>query len=255
MDILQHNRKAWNNEVEQGNDWTIPVTKEEIEKARNGEWHIVLTPHIHVPQSWYPQEKGSVLCLASGGGQQGPILAAAGFDVTVFDNSDRQLERDEIVAKENDLSIRTIQGDMRDLSCFEDESFDFIVHPVSNLFVDDVNKVWKEAYRVLKKGGIIISGFCNPYNFIFDWDKVDQGLMEVSNKIPYADIHDLPKERLQKLIDTHDTLEFSHTLDDQIGGQIAAGFVISGFYEDTYDAWGVLAEYIKPFMATKAEKR
>jgi len=30
-------------------------------------------------------------CLASGGGQQGPVLAAAGAHVTVFDNSPRQL--------------------------------------------------------------------------------------------------------------------------------------------------------------------
>ena len=92
------------------------------------------------------------MCLASGGGQQGPILAAAGADVTVFDNSPRQLEQDRYVADRDGLHLQTVEGDMRDLSCFPDESFDLIVHPVSNVFVPDVKPVWREAYRVLKPG-------------------------------------------------------------------------------------------------------
>ena len=100
MDIREYNRKAWNKEVERENEWTIPVSAEEVAEARAGRWRIVLTPTIPVPASWHPELAGAdVLCLASGGGQQGPILAAAGANVTVFDNSPRQLAQDRFVAE------------------------------------------------------------------------------------------------------------------------------------------------------------
>ena len=108
----------------------IPVSSEEVAEARKGNWKIILTPTKPIPQSWYPEIKGcDVLCLASGGGQQGPIFAAAGANVTVFDNSPKQLERDRVVAERDNLQIKTVQGDMADLSVFADESFDLIIHP------------------------------------------------------------------------------------------------------------------------------
>ena len=160
--IVEYNRTAWNREVEIGNIWTVPVGSEVVEAARRGEWQIVLTPTKPVPADWYPQplQGKEVLCLASGGGQQGPILAAAGARVTVFDNSDRQLASDRMVAERDGLEIHTVQGDMADLSAFADESFDLIVHPVSNTFAPDILPVWREAYRVLRHGGILIAGIC-----------------------------------------------------------------------------------------------
>ena len=169
MDLLKHNREAWDKEVEDNNQWTIPVDHETIEKAKSGAFSVLLTPKIFVPMSWFGDIKGKkVLCLASGGGQQAPIFAAAGATVTLLDNSPNQLKQDELVAKRENLKIEIIQGDMRDLSIFKNETFDLIFHPVSNLFIDDVNLVWKEAYRVLKKNGRLLSGFCNPVMFIFD---------------------------------------------------------------------------------------
>ena len=95
MDIRKYNRSAWDQEVDRGNKWTLPVSDEEIAAARVGGWDIVLTPTKPVPKEWFPELEGlDVLCLASGGGQQGPILAAAGASVTVFDNSPKQLEQD-----------------------------------------------------------------------------------------------------------------------------------------------------------------
>ena len=89
MDIRSHNRTAWDKAVEEKSPWSIPVTPEVTAAARLGEWHIILTPTIPVPRAWFPDDLHGVevLCLASGGGQQGPVLAAAGATVTVFDNS------------------------------------------------------------------------------------------------------------------------------------------------------------------------
>jgi 2-polyprenyl-3-methyl-5-hydroxy-6-metoxy-1,4-benzoquinol methylase len=94
-EIRTHNRQAWDKQVEWGtNQWTIPVGSEEIQAARRGEWAIFLTPIKTLPRDWLPDLHGKqVLCLASGGGQQGPILAAAGAQVTVLDNSPMQLSR------------------------------------------------------------------------------------------------------------------------------------------------------------------
>lgn len=261
MDIRKHNEKAWEREVENGNPWTIPVSSEEVKKAKKGDWHIVMTPTLPVPRGWFPKSlKGvKVLCLASGGGQQGPILTAAGADVTVYDNCDKQLARDREVAERESLNIKTIQGDMRDLSAFEDKSFDLIVHPVSNLFVPNIKPVWQEAYRVLKKGGTLISGFCNPIMYMFSLKmEEEEGVLQAKYSIPYSDLEHQGDADREGIITPEDTLEFGHTLDDQIGGQIEAGFVIDGFYEDS---WGedeekppLISKYIKSFIATKAVK-
>lgn len=106
-----------------------------------------------VPKVWFPDLQGKkVLCLASGGGQQGPILAAAGADVTVLDFSKSQLEQDDLGAKRDKLSSRTVLGSMTDLSIFAMDSFDLIVHPISNLYVPEIQPVWQEASRVLNPG-------------------------------------------------------------------------------------------------------
>ena len=121
MDIRDYNRAAWDNEVGRGNVWTLPVSAEVIAAARQGQWEVLLTETKPVPREWFPDLKGlDVLCLASGGGQQAPILAAAGARVTVYDNSPKQLEQDRKVALRDSLELITIEGDMTDLSAFED---------------------------------------------------------------------------------------------------------------------------------------
>lgn len=255
LDILGHNREAWNKEAAEGNKWTIPVSAGEIAKARNGDWSVLLTPTKPVPRAWFGELKGKgILCLASGGGQQGPILAASGAKVTVFDNSPAQLARDEMVARREGLIIALEQGDMRDLSRFGAGSFDLIFHPVSNLFVDEVRPVWKECYRVLRKGGVLLAGFMNPLLYIFDLEEWDaKRTISVRYKIPYSDIGQLPPEILESRVAAKEPLEFGHSLDDQIGGQIDAGFVITGFFEDVSDG-DLLDPYINTFIATKATK-
>jgi SAM-dependent methyltransferase len=194
-----------------------------------------------------------VLCLASGGGQQGPILAAAGATVTVFDNSPSQLTQDRLVAEREGLQIETVQGDMADPSAFTESRFDLIFHPVSNVFVPAVEPVWREAYRVLKSGGSLLSGFTNPVYYLFDFFALEAGELRVAHRIPYSDIESLSEQDRAKLAAQDAPLEFGHTLDDQIGGQIAAGFVLTGFYEDI-DADTILGKHIPSFIVTKALK-
>src|SRR4051812_46181892 len=112
-DILAYNRRAWDRQVERGNPWTVPVGSEAVARARRGGWQILLTPPKIVPSDWSPPLPGrDVLCLASGGGQQGPVLAAAGASVTIYDTSPAQLAQDRLVADREGLTIETVRGDM-----------------------------------------------------------------------------------------------------------------------------------------------
>ncbi len=258
IDITVHNRAAWDRQAERGqSDWTVPVSHEEIVKARDGEFRLYLTPVKPVPATWFPGLKGcKTLCLASGGGQQAPLLSAAGAEVTVFDNSSKQLETDERVARDEGLEIKTVQGDMRDLSVFSDESFDLIIHPVSNVYVSHIRPVWKEAARVLRPGGILLSGFTNPAIYMFDSMEMSKNRLAVSHKIPYSPFNEDARAETELFLRYGEALEFGHTLEDQLEGQLDAGLVITGLYEDNNreNAKSMLDDYMPIYMATKAVK-
>lgn len=256
MDAIKQNSLAWDKKVESESVYTKAVSSEIIEKSKAGEWEITVTTGKPVPRNWFPQSLAGlkVLCLASGGGQQGPVLAAAGAEVTVVDISRKQLEQDEFVAKREGLQLSTLQCSMTDLSAFSDEEFDLIIHPVANVFVEDISLVWKEASRVLKNNGTLISGFTNPLLFIFDDEEDIKGNLVVKNKVPGSSLDNLTDNEKEKYIESGNTIEFFHTLEDQIQGQIDAGFVIAGLYEDDFGGRRPLDEFIKCFVATKAVK-
>jgi SAM-dependent methyltransferase len=184
-------------------------------------------------------------------------LAAAGASVTVLDNSPKQLEQDRLVADRESLPLVTVEGDMANLSMFADGIFGLIVHPVSNCFVPDVRPVWAEAYRVLCAGGVLMSGFANPVTYLFDCELAQRtGVLKVKYALPYADVTSLSEEDKQRYFEEGLPLEFGHTLDEQIGGQLAAGFVMTGFFEDSYvdEEHDPLTKYTPTFIATRAVK-
>lgn len=231
--VLQMNQRGWDRLVGEANVWTRPVSSEQIDRARSGDWSVVLTPNRPVPREWFGEVAGrEILCLASGGGQQGPILAAAGAHVTVFDASPRQLAQDEMVAKRDKLDLKTSKGFMHDLSEFSDRVFDLIFHPASNCFAPEIEPVWKECFRVLRQGGALLSGFMNPDVYIFDVEAEERGELIVRHPLPHSEIKDLPDHELRRRIEREEVVEFSHSLEGQIGGQLKAGFVLTDMFED-----------------------
>ncbi len=254
FNVREYNRYAWNRQVDKNNKFTVPVPPETINDARKGNFSVLLTETKPVPDEWFPPFPGlNLLGLACGGGQQGPVFAALGAEVTIFDNSPAQLERDRQVATRDGLNIRTIEGDMRDLSVFESESFDLIFHPVSNVFCPEVCPVWYEAFRVLRHGGLLLAGMANPIYYMFGTHADEQNALQVRYAIPYSDIKDMEPAELDICIEEGIPLEFGHSLTDLIAGQTNVGFMITGFYEDICPDTP-LSKYHPAYFATRALK-
>lgn len=254
INVFERNQSAWDLEAKRGGPWSVPVSHQAIEDARKGKWSIILTPTKPVPRNWLGLVEGmDILCLASGGGQQAPILSAAGANVTVYDASFKQLEQDREVALREQLPLLAIQGDMANLKDLSDESYDMIIHPCSNCFVPDILPVWKECYRVLRHSGVLLSGFINPVFYASDRDLQEEGQYVLKHSIPYSDLTQ-DVTWLNAQLEKQEPIEFGHSLEQQLGGQIAAGFLINGFYEDY---WGIekLDKYLPQFIATRAIKQ
>ena len=250
MNIVAHNKQAWNAQVARGNRWTQRVGAEAVEKARLGYPEIVLTPNRLVPASWLGDLKGKrVLGLASGGGQQGPLLAAAGASVLIVDNSPSQLEQDRRAAQDFGIDLETLEADMADLSALESDTFDLIFHPCSNCFVPDVLPVWREAFRVLRRGGYLLSGLVNPLVFMLDWDENSSEPCLLKFAIPYSDLTS------GRPVHPDEPLEFGHSLSQLLGGQMQAGFHLIDLFEDSgHPDPHPLHNLTQAYLATRALK-
>lgn len=249
MNYQDINAKTIDGWVKEGWRWGQPISHEAYIRARNGDWELYLTPTKAVPHAWFGGElKGKkVLGLASGGGEQMPILCAAGAACTVLDYSEAQCETERAFAAREGYEIEILCYDMTRPLPFADESFDIIVHPVSNCYIEDVLPVFRECFRILKQGGILLCGLDNGINYIFD----DEG-ERLSNKLPYNPLKD--PELYAEGIRTNSGIQFSHTFEEQIGGQLKAGFTLTDVYEDT-NGEGRLHEFNVPtFWATRAVK-
>lgn len=243
-----YNAQAIDRWVAEGWEWGRPITREAFARARAGDWQVLLTPNIPVPRAWLGDLQGKrVLGLASGGAQQMPVFAALGAVCTVFDLSESQLESERMVAQREGYGIEVVQGDMTQPLPFADGSFDLIFHPVANCYVREVQPVWAECARVLAPGGSLLSGLDNGIGYLFD-----DGGLTVKHALPYDALADPDWET--KVAEYNDSLQFSHPIEVQIGGQLRAGLMLKDVYEDTTNE-GPLKDYNVPcFFATWAVK-
>ena len=248
MNYQELNAQTIDRWVDEGWKWGTPISHEEFEKAKAGEWSMLLTPTKPVPRHWVPALRGCrVLGLASGGGQQMPIFAAQGAVCTVLDYSARQIESDERVAEREGYTIEAVRADMTKPLPFADESFDLIFHPVSNCYIREVEPVWRECWRVLRPGGLLMAGLDNGFNFLFDGDEE-----HVTGFLPFDPT--VNEEQRLALEQAGEAVEFSHTIDEQIGGQLRAGFRLLDVYGDSNGSGYLHDHGVPTFWATLAVK-
>ena len=234
--------------VQDGWEWGRPVSHQCCLDAANGKWDVLLTPTKPVPHEWFGSLKGKrVLGLASSGGQQMPIFAALGAECTVLDYSQHQLESEAMVARREGYEIKIIRADMTKPLPFPDDCFDLIFHPVSNCYVEQVEPIWRECFRVLKPGGALLAGLDNGVNFWFDDDEE-----RIAYTMPF---NPLVHPEQMALLERQDCgVQFSHTIDEQIGGQLKAGLMLTDVYEDTNGAGNLHEHNIPSFWVTRAVK-
>lgn len=232
--------------VDGGWEYGQPISHEEFLRAKQGDWNIFLSPTKPVPREWFPPLKGCrVLGLASGGGQQMPVLTAAGAHCTVMDYSPKQLEGEHMVAGREGYAIETVRGDMTQPFPFADNTFDVIFNPVSLCYVEDISHVWRECFRVLKPGGTLMTGLDTGLNYLFD--DAEQVL---AHKLPYNPLKD--KALYEECIASGSGIQFSHTIGELLSSMLNAGFVIADIYDDTNgptNGAGVLHTFGVPCMA------
>ena len=234
--------------VDEGWEWGKPISHEVYENAKNGVWDVKLTPVRPVPHDWFGDLRGKrVLGLASGGGQQMPIFAALGAECTVLDYSEKQLASEKLVSEREGYAITILRADMTKKLPFDDNSFDLIFHPVSNCYVLDVLHIWRECHRVLRPGGRLLAGLDNGLNFAFDEDET-----KVCNTLPFNPLED--EDQMRQLQKDDSGVQFSHTAEEQLAGQLHAGLQLIDLYEDTNGYGNLHAHNIPSYWATLARK-
>lgn len=236
--------------VKEGWEWGKPVDHETFVQAKKGDWDILLTPTKPVPKDWLGDLKGKkVLGLASGGGQQMPILSAAGAKCTVLDYSDQQLESERLVAEREGYDIEIVKADMTKPLPFEDGAFDLVLQPVANCYIQKLQGMFNEVARVLAPGGAFLMGFDNGINYFF----ADEKETEVVNIMPFNPLKN--PDQMAQLEKDDSGVQFSHSLEEEIGGQLKAGLTLTDFYEDTNGEGHLHELHIPTFVATRYVKK
>ena len=215
----QQNRAAWNRLAESGSRFARVAGDEElVDPLRTLDG-----------RGWLPESvRGlDVLCLASGGGWQSILYAAAGANVTVVDISPSMLELDLREAARRKLAVKTLQASMDDLSALADASFDIVHQPVSTCYVADIGAVYREVARVLRDGGIYVSQHKQPTSLqITGRDARNQYTVGVSyyHQGPLPPVGDSSYREAG-------AVEFLHRWEQLVGDLCRSGFVLEDLRE------------------------
>lgn len=217
------NRRGWAQLAQRGCEWTTPFGPEQFARAKE----------LLDPQGWLPwDELHRVLCVGSGGGQQGPLFASLGRSTTVLDLSPEQLRRDEEVSRRHGLALELVQRDMLDMTPLHGRGFDLVYQAVSAVYVPDVRRLYGEVFQVLKPGGYYLVEHWSPLWVQMpekgEWDGEAYRIIH-----PLRPGHPVPQTvwRVGQEDVPVTTWQFTHSMTDLIGGLCEAGFVIHRFAE------------------------
>ncbi|GHW02004.1 hypothetical protein lacNasYZ03_16910 [Lactobacillus nasalidis] len=91
-------------------------------------------------------------------------------------------------------------------------------------------------------------GLDNGINYLFDGEEEKY----VVNSLPFNPLKN--PDQMKQLEKDDSGVQFSHTLDEQIGGQLEAGFTLTNLYEDTNGEGRLHELNIPTFIATRSVK-
>lgn len=226
-DVADHNRRMWDRLSAAGIPYTRPQGTPPRTAAAKRRF---IDPNGRL--AGQPIAGRRVLALAGGGGWHPVLFAELGADTTVFDISARQLRTVRELARARGAKVRSIQGDMRDLSAFADGSFDLVWHSHSIVFVPDAARVIAEVGRVLAPGGVYRASTMHPVTLRLygTWTGTGWAFKE-SYFADGAIAYDDPTWEFGDVKVDAPTLEYGHRISDLINACAAAGLVVDGFWE------------------------
>ena len=249
MDYRVTNQQAWNHLADSGSLFARVATDDDCRKplqALDG-------------RGWLPDSVAglNVLCLASGGGWQSILYAAAGANVTVVDLSESMLRLDAREAKRRRFQVRTVHASMDDLSMFADESFDIVHQPVSTCYVPDLKPVYAGIARVIRSHGLYISQHKQPVSLQISHRNERQQFVI---GIEYYHEGPLPQQQDTSYRESGAT-EYLHRLDQIVGNLCQAGFVIEDLrepkradYKVDVTHFGYRGRFVPPYLRMKARR-
>ena len=168
---------------------------------------------------------------------------------------------------------------MRDLSCFEPDSFDIVHHAHSLNFVPDAQQVFDQVVRVLRPGGQYRLDCWNPFAHGANVSGgCEQGWTGKGYTLAYPYVQGQPIEednefweiarRWGQDADSDDKVvikgprEFRHTLGTLVNGLIQRGFELQGLWEQDFgDAqaqpgtWEHFKAYAPPWLIIWAQRK
>jgi len=249
VDYRNANQQAWNQLADSDSLFARVATDEECRKpmqALDG-------------RGWLPESVAglNVLCLASGGGWQSILYAAAGANVTVVDLSESMLRLDTREAKRRRFRVQTVHTSMDDLSMFADESFDIVHQPVSSCYVPDLKPVYAGIARVLRSHGLYISQHKQPVSLQISHRSERQQFVI---GVEYYHEGPLPQQQDTAYRESGAT-EYLHRLDQIVGDLCLAGFVIEDLrepkradYKVDVSHFGYRGRFVPPYVRMKARR-
>ncbi len=252
-EIAQRKLELVRQDVRDGRDYTVPWLDLDVEAYRAyrvGETSILPKPYCDRPDDRMMMaavQGMDVLCLAGGGGQHSAVFALLGAHVTVLDLTPEQLERDQQVARHYGYAVKTIQGDMRDLSALPSNHFDRVYQPISTLFVPDLREVYAGVARVLKRNGLFLSDYAVPLLYMAQDKGWDGGGYMLYIGEPYVRGAVLETEDGRLNYATGESYsEFHHLLSDIVNGLIAEDLQLCGLWENPRPDSGPPIEDLEP---------
>lgn len=249
MNYRDTNQQAWNHLADSGSLFARVATDEECRRPLQ----------VLDGRGWLPESVAglNVLCLASGGGWQSILYAAAGANVTVVDLSESMLKLDSREARRRRFQVQTVHTSMDDLSMFADECFDIVHQPVSTCYVPDLKPVYAGIARILRNHGLYISQHKQPVSL-----QISQRNERHQFVIGVEYYHEGP------LLQQQDTsyresgaTEYLHRLDQIVGDLCMAGFVIEDLrepkranYQVDVSHFGYRGRFVPPYVRLKARR-
>lgn len=163
MDIINLNRDYWTHRAVSYS----AQNRAELFSDQKEKWQDYLCETLkkHFPDK--EPEQLNILETGTGPGFLSIILAEAGYNMTAIDLTPAMLKKAKENAGEFSASIKFIEMNAEDLQFFSN-TFDAVVTRNLTWDLPHPDVFYKEIYRVLKPGGMLINFDANWYRYLFD---------------------------------------------------------------------------------------